>query len=122
MTIKEKIIALCTDNNLSNNDFIRKVEDEVANLTPYNHEAESFGKACGINADFALAVHGSGPISTAVENLEKNYTKRQIAVVFIDIARSKGMVQQGMRAPSGSSPLDQVDKLLKNIAKDADED
>lgn len=123
MTIKEKIIALCKDNDLSDKDFIRKVEDEVAKLVPFNHSADSFGTACGIDSNFALMVHGKGPVSTAVENLEENYTKRQIAVVFIDMAREKGLVQQGRAPGMGSrSTYDQVDQLLKNISKDAEDE
>ena len=121
MTIKEKIIALCTDNNLSTADFIKGVEKEVAKLVPFNHNADSFGRACGIQSEFGLMVKGAGPVSTAVENLEENYTKRQIAVVFIDMARHNGMMHQGA-APSNGSPYDQVDQLLKNISEDADED
>ena len=75
--IKKRISELCLL-DLTNDEFIRSVEKELAKLVPYKHEESSIHKAVGL-APFEISVASAGRPSEVIEQIEAGQTKRELS-------------------------------------------
>lgn len=104
--IKKRISELCSL-DLTNDEFIRSVEKELAKLVPYKHGESTIHKAAGLKA-FEIEVSSAGRPSEIIEQIENNQTKRELAFALFDI------VAGDRKEPD---PKEMIESMLQRVKK-----
>lgn len=86
-SIKDTIINICNDNDLNKFDLIKLIEEQLAQIIPFDHDPnKTIQQACGLEertmAKLSIDEHC---YSRATEYLESIYIKRELAILFLSI-------------------------------------
>ena len=82
--IYKNLASILLDETLDIPSMIKQLEKEIATLTPYNHDANTIAEACNTSTPSmaTVKVSSSGKLSKIIEQMEDQFTKRQLAIIL----------------------------------------
>ena len=82
--IYKNLASILLDETLDIPSMIKQLEKEIATLTPYNHDANNIAEACNTSTPSMakIKVSSSGKLSKIIEQMEDQFTKRQLAIIL----------------------------------------
>jgi hypothetical protein len=115
--IKQKIIDLCMDDSLNGEALVIALEEQITEILPFNHNADTDLESCGITDDhvkFSISFDDNS-MSKIIEKIENVTTKRKLAIAFFHNLVKSGDIIEDTKFKKSHSKGETIDDQLAEL-------